>query len=176
MSEDTAYEEARTCAHRILKQREKSSHDLLKRLQEKGHTLAASEKVVDRFIEVGLVDDPRFTEAYIRSAQYSGKGWYRILRELRQRGIDTDPLEPPPDCDELERASQVIARKSVSTLKEREKALRRLVMKGYSYGIARQAIAARVEMLDVSAAGADIQAEDDSAENEVFSSPFDVRF
>jgi len=175
LAEDTAYEEARTCAHRILRQREKSEHDLLKRLQEKGHTLAAAEKVVERFKDVGLVDDARFTETYISSAQYSGKGWYRILRELRQRGIDTELLEPPPDEEELERASQVITRLPVSTLKEQERALRRLVTRGYGYGVARQAIAARVKEFNDDGSSPDSPA-NDSAENEVFSSPFDVRF
>jgi len=138
-----AYEEARKCAHRIIKAREKTSHDLLKRLQEKGHSRSVSEKVVERFNEVGLVDDERFTELYIRSAQYSGKGWRRITRELQQKGIDVQYLEPPLDEEELERASQVIARFTVETYKDRERLLRKLVTKGYSYGIAKQVVAAK---------------------------------
>ena len=144
ISEDEAYEEARKCAHRIIKAREKTSHDLLKRLQEKSHGRKMSEKVVERFIEVGLVDDERFSEIYIRSAQYSGKGWQRIVRELQQKGIDTQCLEPPLDEEELERANQVIARFAIETYKDRQKLLRKLVTRGYSYGIAKQAIAAKV--------------------------------
>jgi len=139
----SAYEEARKCAHRIIKAREKTSYELLKRLQEKGHSLAVSEKVVERFVEVGLVDDRRYTEIYIRSAQGSNKGWKRILRELQQRGIDTEHLETPFDEDELERAICTIARLSLATHKDREKALRRLITRGYSYDIAKQAIANR---------------------------------
>jgi len=153
---EKAYEEARLCAHRILKRREKSSHELLTRLQEKGHSPQISLKVVERFADVGLVDDERYTEIYIRSAQAANKGWHRIVRELGQRGIDTEYLEPPFDEDELERAGLVIARLPLETLKERDKALRRLVTKGFSYDIARQAIALRREIKSESKAGADI--------------------
>ncbi|MCL2437659.1 MAG: RecX family transcriptional regulator [Coriobacteriia bacterium] len=142
---EAAYEEARKCAHRIIKAREKTSHDLLKRLQEKGYSLGASEDVVKRFIEVGLVDDLRYTELYIRSAQYSCKGWSRIVRELRQRGIDTEYLDPPLEEDELERARAVIARLSLDTHKDRDKALRRLQNKGFSYGVAKQAISRQID-------------------------------
>ena len=138
-----SFEEARKCAHRIIRAREKTSFELLKRLQEKGHNKEDAQAVVERFVEVGLVDDTRYTETYIRGAQSSNKGWQRILRELNKRGIDTELLEPPPEDEELLRASVAIERFSVATHKEREKALRRLVTRGFSYGIAKQAIAAR---------------------------------
>jgi len=141
-TEEDSYEEARQFAHRILRRREKTSHELLKRLQEKGHDLEASKKVVERFTEVGLVDDVRYTEIYIRSAQCSNKGWQRILRELKQRGIDTENLEHPLDEEELERAARVIERLRLETHKDREKALRRLLNKGFSYDIAKRAISA----------------------------------
>ncbi|MCL2403575.1 MAG: RecX family transcriptional regulator [Coriobacteriia bacterium] len=138
--EEAAYEEARKCAHRIIKARDKTSHDLLKRLQEKGHSLTLSKKVVERFIEVGLVDDERYTELYIRSAQYSNKGWKRIVQELKQRGIETEYLESPLDEEEIERAITVAARLNLETHKDKEKALRRLINKGFSLDIAKQAI------------------------------------
>ena len=138
-----SFEEARKCAHRIIKAREKTSFELLKRLQEKGHNKEDAQAVVKRFVEVGLVDDTRYTEIYIRGAQSSNKGWQRILRELNKRGIDTELLEAPSEDEELERARETIERFSVATHKEREKALRRLVTRGFSYGIAKQAIATR---------------------------------
>jgi len=145
MTEETAYEEARKCAHRIIKAREKTSHDLLRRLQEKGHSLTVSEQVVERFTEVGLVDDARYTELYIRNARYSNKGWKRIVHELKQRGVDTEYLEPPLEEDEIERAVTVIESLSLETHKDREKALRRLQGKGFTYGIAKRAISTRLD-------------------------------
>jgi regulatory protein len=138
--DELAYEEARKCAHRIIKAREKTSYELLKRLQEKGHSLQASQRVVTRFEEVGLVDDLRYRELYIRSAQYSNKGWRRIKSELKQRGIDTEYLEAPPDEEELARAKMVIGRLNLETQKDKDRALRRLQNKGFSYGIAKRAI------------------------------------
>ena len=139
----SSFEDARKCAHRIVRAREKTSYELLKRLQEKGHNKEDSQAVVKRFVEVGLVDDIRYTEIYIRGAQSSNKGWQRILRELSKRGIDTELLEPPPEDEELKRAREAIERFSVATHKECEKALRRLVTRGFSYDVAKQAIATR---------------------------------
>jgi len=163
-----SFEEARKCAHRIIRAREKTSFELLKRLQEKGHNKEDAQAVVERFVEVGLVDDARYTEIYIRGAQSSNKGWQRILRELNKRGIDTELLEPPPEDEELERASAAIERFSVATHKEREKALRRLVTRGFSYGIAKQAIAARKLEDGVDAPVVVAQSEDDSSFDIVF--------
>ena len=163
-----SFEEARKCAHRIIRAREKTSFELLKRLQEKGHNKEDAQAVVERFVEVGLVDDTRYTEIYIRSAQSSNKGWQRIVRELNKRGIDTELLEPPPEDEELERASAAIERLSVATHKEREKALRRLVARGFSYGVAKQAIATRKLEDGVDIPIVMVQSEDDSSFDIVF--------
>lgn len=145
LSPEQQYEKARETAHRILKSREKSSSELLKRLQEKGHDATSAKKVVQRFIDVGLIDDERYCELYIRNAQYSNKGWFRIVQELRQRGIEVDYLDPPLFEEELERAQNVIVRLPLETIKQREKALRRLVTKGHSYDVAKKAISNRLK-------------------------------
>jgi len=138
-----AYEEAKKCAHRILRARDKTSYELRKRLQEKGHGAEVADKVVERFVEVGLVDDERYLEFYLLSARASHKGWQRVLRELEQKGIDTEGLAPPEPEEELDNALAVIERLPITTYKEREKALRRLVNKGYNYGIAKRAVDSR---------------------------------
>ncbi|MCL2525799.1 MAG: recombination regulator RecX [Coriobacteriia bacterium] len=146
--EDELYEAARLCAHRIIRRREKTEHELFKRLREKGHDPTSSRQVVERFVEVGLVDNRRYVELYLREAQGSKKGWYRIVRELKQRGISSELLEEfevPTDDEELQRAALVIERLSVETIKEREKALRKLVARGFSYGVAKTAIAAKTD-------------------------------
>ncbi|MCL2379414.1 MAG: recombination regulator RecX [Coriobacteriia bacterium] len=144
MTDETAYEEARLCAHRIVRKREKTTHELRTRLIEKGHDSDVSQQVVDRFIDVGLVDDQRYIELYIREAQHNCKGWRRIKHELRQRGIadaDIELLESPSDEEELERALTVIERQTITDQKDRERALRKLQNKGYSFDIAKQALA-----------------------------------
>ncbi|MCL2680835.1 MAG: recombination regulator RecX [Coriobacteriia bacterium] len=143
--DSAAYEEARLCAHRILRSREKTSFQLQKRLQELGHSSHAAQQVTNRFVEVGLVDDKRYTQLYIRSAQASNKGWRRIRQELQQRGIAPAELEallPPSEEEELQRAQAVIARCSIETHKDKEKAFRKLQNKGFSIDIAKQAIEA----------------------------------
>jgi len=145
MDNSSEYEEARLCAHRVLRSRERTSSDLNKRLTEKGHSQEVVQQIVKRFIEVGLVDDKRYVELYIRESQRSGKGWRRIQHELRQRGIPTEDLEllePPLDEEELERAKSILERLHIETThKDREKALRRLHNKGYNIDIAKKAIA-----------------------------------
>lgn len=134
------YEEAKQCAHRILRARDKTSFELNKRLQEKGHSAEAAEKVVARFVDVGLVDDERYREIYVRSAQASGKGWYRITRELERKGLETKDLTEPSPEEELDRACKVIDRLTISNYKERERALRRLISRGFSFDTAKRAI------------------------------------
>jgi regulatory protein len=103
-------------------------------------------RLLDRFTEVGLIDDEAFARAWIASRQ-PGKGLARraLAQELRRKGIDDEIArealdEIDPD-DELEVARVLVRRKlrSVSGLDE-VKATRRLVgmlaRKGHSPGVA----------------------------------------
>lgn len=103
-------------------------------------------RLLDRFEEVGLVDDAAFAREWVQQRQ-SGRGLARraLAQELRRKGIDDEVVretmdEVDPD-DELE-AARVVVRarlRSVGGL-DRDRATRRLVgmlaRKGHPAGVA----------------------------------------
>jgi len=102
--------------------------------------------LLDRFEEVGLVDDEAFARSWISSRQ-PGKGLARraLAQELRRKGIDDevarDALDEVDPADE-EAAARALVRKKLRTLSRVDDttATRRLVgmlaRKGYSSGVA----------------------------------------
>jgi regulatory protein len=102
--------------------------------------------LLDRFEEVGLVDDEEFARSWIASRQ-PGKGLARraLAQELRRKGIDDevarDALDEVDPADE-EAAARALVRKKLRTLSRVDDttATRRLVgmlaRKGYGSGLA----------------------------------------
>ena len=102
--------------------------------------------LLDRFEEVGLVDDEAFARSWIASRQ-PGKGLARraLAQELRRKGIDDevarDALDEVDPADE-EAAARALVRKKLRTLSRVDDttATRRLVgmlaRKGYASGLA----------------------------------------
>ena len=117
-----------------------------------------AERVLDRFSEVGLVDDEAFAQAWVRS-RHTGRGLARraLSHELRHRGVDDETVAEAvgaisPD-DERAAATELVARRLPATRGlARDARMRRLAgmlaRKGYSGGLAmsviRDALAAEV--------------------------------
>jgi regulatory protein len=106
----------------------------------------AAEAVLDRFTEVGLIDDAAFARAWVSSRQ-AGRGLARraLQAELRAKGVDpevaAEAAEQVDDDDERAAASALVERRlgSMSRL-DRATATRRLLgmlaRKGYGGGMA----------------------------------------
>lgn len=108
-----------------------------------------AERLLDRFTEVGLIDDAAFARQWIEQRQ-EGRGLARraLSQELRRKGVDDETVrealeeraEDDPDA-ELDAARMLVRRKlrSVQGL-DHDKAVRRLVgmlaRKGHSSGVA----------------------------------------
>jgi len=105
-----------------------------------------AERLLDRFTEVGLVDDDAFARAWVESRQRSrGLARRALAQELRRKGVDDetarsalDDLDP---ADE-ETAARALVRKKLRSLRgvDPTTATRRLVgllaRKGYPAGMA----------------------------------------
>jgi regulatory protein len=103
-------------------------------------------RLLDRFEEVGLVDDAAFAREWVEQRR-SGRGLARraLAHELRRKGVDDEVVrealdEVDPD-DEVEAARRLVQAKLRSARSlERDKAVRRLVgmlaRKGYSSSVA----------------------------------------
>lgn len=124
----------------------RSRKELADKLAKKEVPDEIAHRLLDRFTEVGLIDDEAFAKAWIESRQ-PGKGLATraLAHELRRKGIDDqvarDALAEIDPDDEAASARQLVRRKlrSVRGL-DQQKATRRLVgmlaRKGYGAGMA----------------------------------------
>lgn len=143
---------------RLLTDRARSKHELGAKLRQKGVAEEVAERVLERFDEVGLIDDEAFAGAWVRSRhRHRGLGRRAIAQELRRKGIDRDvadeALTEVDDEAEEQRARELVDRKlrtvTVRGPEDRRKVAQRLVgmlaRKGYpasvTYGVVRAALA-----------------------------------
>lgn len=99
-ADETATEEARLAALRLLDRRPLTRADLRRRLLDREHEPAAVEAALDRLEAVGLVDDAAYAAAFIRDgASLRGHGRVRLARDLRQRGVDPELVEATLDAE-----------------------------------------------------------------------------
>lgn len=152
---------ARSVALRLLTGAPRSRAQLAEAMARKDVPEEVAERVLDRFTDVGLVDDSAYAEMLVRT-RHAERGMSRrgIAQELRRRGVDEvtarDALAQVDDEDE-ERAARALARKKLSTTRglDRETRLRRaygaLGRKGYG-----GELVARVVREELAAEGADL--------------------
>ena len=106
----------------------------------------AAEAVLDRYVEVGLIDDAAYANAWVSSRQ-AGRGLARraLSAELRAKGVDAEvaaeAVEQIDDDDERAAAQRLVARKVPGMRRlDRATATRRLMgmlaRKGYNGGLA----------------------------------------
>ena len=124
----------------------RSRHELADKLAKKNVPAAVATALLDRFEEVGLIDDPAFARSWIESRGSQGRGLARraLAVELRKKGIDDEvargALDEIDTDDEHDAARELVRRKlrSMSALDEQVK-VRRLVgmlgRKGYNPGL-----------------------------------------
>lgn len=108
--------------------------------------------VLDRFTEVGLVDDQAFAASWVRS-RHATRGLSRraLADELRQKGVDDEAILAAldgVDGDDEQAAAEALVAKRLGGLRgvDDQAATRRLVgmlaRKGYSGGLAMQVVRA----------------------------------
>lgn len=129
-------------ALRLLNYRERSVHEMRSRLAEDGYSKAVIDALVERLIDLQLLDDRRYAGCLVRSKRISGWGRVRIERALLDAGVgeldSAEALSDDPD-GEFERALAIASRRPVPDRAAMEKTLARLVRKGYRFDIALRA-------------------------------------
>lgn len=156
---------AREVCLRLLADRARTRQELAQALRRKGVPDDAAHTVLERFDEVGLIDDAAFAGQWVRS-RHNNRGLARraIAMELRRKGVDDEvageALEEVDQESEERRARELVDRKlrtvPADTPEQRKKAATRLVgmlaRKGYGGGIAyrvvREALAAHGAEID----------------------------
>ncbi|MFE6510792.1 regulatory protein RecX [Nocardioides sp. NPDC057767] len=141
----------------------RSRKELADKLEKKEVPPALATRLLDRFEEVGLIDDEAFAKAWIASRQ-PGKGLARraLAQELRRKGIDDDVArealdEIDPD-DEREAGRRMVRRKlrSLERFDDQTKTRRlvgMLARKGYGAGVAYGIVREELALADEDDAG-----------------------
>ena len=135
---------ARTILLDQLTGRARSRHELADKLRQRRVPDDIATRLLDRFTEVGLVDDAAFARQWVESRQ-AGRGLAKraLADELRRKGVDAEVVREAVDevdpADE-EAAARALVRKKLPSLRrvDRATATRRLAgmlaRKGYSAG------------------------------------------
>jgi regulatory protein len=137
---------ARTICLRLLTGAPRTRAQLADALRRRGVPADAAERVLDRLVEVSLIDDGAFADAWVDS-RHRGRGLARraLRAELRQRGVDDELVGSAvgriADDDEAATATELVARRLASTRGLPQDArVRRLAgmlaRKGYPGGLA----------------------------------------
>jgi regulatory protein len=136
-------------AMRYLGYRERSVHEVVRRLCDDGYPEAVVHSTASRLVDLALIDDDRFARSWVRSRVAAGFGERRIRRELAERGVaealidDALSEEQGGEADELQRALAALGTRRATDRAARERLIRRLVTRGFSFGVATKAAGMR---------------------------------
>jgi regulatory protein len=157
----TESEVAREICLRQLAVRPRTRAELAKTLARREISDEAITEVLDRYDEVGLIDDAAFARAWVTS-RHHGRGLAKraLANELRQRGVDAEvageALETLDDDAEATTARALVDRKLRTTHGAPDAVFRRLVgmlaRKGYPAGVAIRAVKDALAARDAEAA------------------------
>lgn len=156
-------ERARAICLRLLTGTPRTRRELADALRARGVPAEASAAVLDRFEEVGLIDDAAFAEAWVES-RHRGRGLAgrALARELRSKGVDDAHVAEALgqlDADQEEETARAVAERKLRATRGQpwERRLRRtvgvLARKGYA-----ESLALRVVRQALEAEGADPEA------------------
>jgi regulatory protein len=159
--EQSESEHAREICLRQLAVRPRTRVELAKMLARKEISEEVIAEVLDRYDEVGIIDDAAFARAWV-SSRHQGRGLARraLANELRQRGVAaevaTEALETIDEGDEAATARALVDRKLRTASGTPEAVFRRLVAmlarKGYPAGVAIRAVKDALAARDAEAA------------------------
>jgi regulatory protein len=163
---------ARGICLRALTGAPKTRQQLADLLATRGVPDDAAEAVLDRFVEVGLIDDAAFARAWVSSRQ-AGRGLARRALSAELRAKDVAPevaaeaVDEVDDDDEREAARRLVDRKLGAMRRlDRATATRRLMgmlaRKGYNGGLAAAVVR---EALDGAGAAGPVAGFDDLDED-----------
>jgi regulatory protein len=146
---------ARAICLRALTGSPKTRQQLAELLARRDVPEEAAEAVLDRFTEVGLIDDAAFARAWVSSRQ-AGRGLARraLRQELRAKGVEGEDADQAlvlvDDDDERDAARRLVERRITGMSRlDRVTATRRLIgmlaRKGYNGGLASAVVREVVE-------------------------------
>lgn len=145
---DRPYERALGRAYRYLGHRDRSVAELRAYLDRKGTEPELADRVLERLLGEGLLDDERFAARFAADKrELSGWGSERIEAALLDHGVARDLAAAASAAGHAEELATAVAllerRPPPAGDRERDKALRFLVRRGFPLELAYDAVRAR---------------------------------
>ncbi|WP_232548086.1 regulatory protein RecX [Propioniciclava soli] len=148
---------AREIGLRLLELRARSRAELATAMARKGVPAEVAARVLDRFEEVGLVDDAQFASLWVEGQQRRMKSARALRQELRTKGVDAETIDTalsdtPDDADYA--AARALAEKKVRSMANLEPHVRyrrlagALARRGFGPGLAHRVVGEVTEGLD----------------------------
>ncbi len=139
--------------------RARSRHELALKLASKNVPAEIATRLLDRFTEVGLIDDLAFAKLWVSSRQQTRGLARRVLAmELRRKGVDPEVIAvalEDVEADDEEASARALVRKKLPSLArvDRATATRRLfghlARKGHPPGLAARIIGEEMDSVEV---------------------------
>jgi regulatory protein len=177
-------ERAREICLRLLAIRPRTRTELASALRQRGIATEVAAEVLDRYDEVGIIDDRAFARAWVTSRHY-GRGLARkaLAGELRRKGVDSEAVGEA--LAELGQDTEAATARELVERKLRtdrggppEAQFRRLVgllaRKGYPAGLAVRVVKDALADRASEVSGDEIEAELDAAEADATAAEVDT--
>ena len=148
---------ARLICLRLLDRSARTRAELATALRKKGVPDDAAQRVLDRFTDVGLIDDGALAGGYAQAQQERGLAGRAVALKLRRRGVDEATIGQAVSTidrsSEYATAQRLVARKlpSLHALDPAVQARRLVAMlcrRGYGPGLAHQVVRAAIADVD----------------------------
>lgn len=145
---------AREIALRLLDARARSRAELAQAMARKGVPEAIADEVLDRFEEVGLVDDAQFASLWVEGQQRRMKSGRALKQELRAKGVDAEVIDEAlasADDDADHEAALALSRKKLRSMGGLEHQVRyrrlagALARRGFSAGLCHRVLSECLE-------------------------------
>jgi len=141
---DEAPQQAKKRAMYLVAHRDYTISEVEQRLRWDGYSSGVVADVIAHLKEIDLLNDERFIRSFCESRLNAGYGPYVIIRKLVFKGIEDDQAKEALETfideeqfDMVQRATLLITKYDLSDRKQYQRALRKLVSRGYSYECAR---------------------------------------
>ncbi|MEA2451949.1 MAG: regulatory protein [Actinomycetota bacterium] len=147
--DDDSYRDAMQRAGHLLASRPRSEHELRVRLNVAGYEPDMIDRTITRLVELRLLDDRAFAAQWVAERSVSkGRAGNALVSELVAKGVDRGVAEEAvaaSGIDEEKQARELAARflskvASKPLEKQAEAVLGRLLRRGFSHDVARDAV------------------------------------
>ena len=138
-------EKARESALGYIEYRPRSIREVRKNLHDKGYDEIVVNQVIDRFLDVGLLDDMAFAKYWVDQREtFKPRSQMALRQELMQKGVDRTIIDNAvADVDESAAAQRLAQKQSSRYVNLDEAAFRKKLMgylqrRGFNYGIIKE--------------------------------------